>query len=173
MCLHTVFQTNSDSNEERQIVLGVCAMAKKSCSKPMQEILDRLARFEYIQICVFDERVILEEAVENWPLCDALISFHSKGFPLEKAVRYSRLRKPMCINDLQMQYSLMDRWELRIDNRHAKLYSLLKPILVSSFCRKFKGRTLLLPLVLVQFTILLDMLIKVLSVAFGIVYFIK
>ena len=60
-------------------------------------------------IHVFEERVILDEPIEEWPLCDCLISFHSKGFPLDKAVQYAELRKPMLINDLYMQYSIMDR----------------------------------------------------------------
>lgn len=67
--------------EERQIVVGICAMTKKSNSKPMTEILERLCKFDYIDVVVFPEDVILEEPVEKWPLCDCLISFHSKGRP--------------------------------------------------------------------------------------------
>ena len=85
-------------------------MHKKSHSKPMQEILERLERFDYIKPLVFEEHVILEEPVENWPLCDCLVSFHSKGFPLDKAVKYAKLRQPMLINDLHMQYKIQDRW---------------------------------------------------------------
>jgi len=51
----------------------------------------------------------MQEPVENWPLCDCLISFHSKGFPLEKAVMYTELRRPLVINDLYMQYKLQSR----------------------------------------------------------------
>lgn len=54
-------------------------MAKKSQSKPMNEILERLSMFKYITVVIFKEDVILNESVEDWPLCDCLISFHSKG----------------------------------------------------------------------------------------------
>lgn len=54
-------------------------MAKKSKSKPMKEILERLSMFKYITVVIFEEDVVLNEPVENWPLCDCLISFHSKG----------------------------------------------------------------------------------------------
>lgn len=64
---------------ERQIVVGICAMMKKSKSKPMTQILERLCKFDYINVVIFPEEVILEEPVEKWPLCDCLISFHSKG----------------------------------------------------------------------------------------------
>ncbi|AWP08009.1 putative inositol hexakisphosphate and diphosphoinositol-pentakisphosphate kinase 2-like [Scophthalmus maximus] len=101
-----------ESPPERQIVVGICAMMKKSKSKPMTEILERLCKFDYIDMVIFPEEVILEEPVERWPLCDCLISFHSKGFPLDKAVEYAKLRNPLLINDLNMQYFIQDRREV-------------------------------------------------------------
>uniref|UniRef100_A0A8C2GS35 Inositol hexakisphosphate and diphosphoinositol-pentakisphosphate kinase n=1 Tax=Cyprinus carpio TaxID=7962 RepID=A0A8C2GS35_CYPCA len=97
---------------ERQIVVGICCMMKKSKSKPMTQILERLCKFEYITVVIFPEDVILNEPVEKWPLCDCLISFHSKGFPLDKAVSYVKLRNPLLINDLNMQYYIQDRREV-------------------------------------------------------------
>ncbi|XP_036028678.1 inositol hexakisphosphate and diphosphoinositol-pentakisphosphate kinase 2 isoform X3 [Onychomys torridus] len=102
-------EEEDESPPERQIVVGICSMAKKSKSKPMKEILERISLFKYITVVVFEEEVILNEPVENWPLCDCLISFHSKGFPLDKAVAYEKLRNPFVINDLNMQYLIQDR----------------------------------------------------------------
>ncbi|XP_058238369.1 inositol hexakisphosphate and diphosphoinositol-pentakisphosphate kinase 2 isoform X2 [Hemibagrus wyckioides] len=102
----------ADSPPERQIVVGICCMMKKSKSKPMTQILERLCKFEYITVVIFPEDVILNEPVEKWPLCDCLISFHSKGFPLDKAVSYAKLRNPLLINDLNMQYYIQDRREV-------------------------------------------------------------
>ncbi|XP_030045498.1 LOW QUALITY PROTEIN: inositol hexakisphosphate and diphosphoinositol-pentakisphosphate kinase 1 [Microcaecilia unicolor] len=101
-----------DLPPERQIVVGICSMTKKSKSKPMTQILERLCKFEYITVVIMSEDVILNEPVENWPICDCLISFHSKGFPLDKAVTYSKLRNPILINDLNMQYYIQDRREV-------------------------------------------------------------
>ncbi|XP_047219093.1 inositol hexakisphosphate and diphosphoinositol-pentakisphosphate kinase 2 isoform X11 [Girardinichthys multiradiatus] len=97
---------------EPQIMVGICCMMKKSKSKPMTQILERLCRFEYITVVIFPEDVILNEPVDKWPLCDCLISFHSKGFPLDKAVSYASLRNPLLINDLNMQYYIQDRREV-------------------------------------------------------------
>ncbi|XP_025848608.2 inositol hexakisphosphate and diphosphoinositol-pentakisphosphate kinase 2 isoform X8 [Vulpes vulpes] len=105
-------EEEDESPPERQIVVGICSMAKKSKSKPMKEILERISLFKYITVVVFEEDVILNEPVENWPLCDCLISFHSKGFPLDKAVAYAKLRNPFVINDLNMQYLIQDRREV-------------------------------------------------------------
>ncbi|XP_058623227.1 inositol hexakisphosphate and diphosphoinositol-pentakisphosphate kinase 2 isoform X10 [Onychostoma macrolepis] len=105
-------EEEDEDQSERQIVVGICSMMKKSKSKPMTEILERLCKFEYITVVIFPEEVILNEPVEKWPLCDCLISFHSKGFPLDKAVSYVKLRNPLLINDLNMQYFIQDRREV-------------------------------------------------------------
>ncbi|XP_062700954.1 inositol hexakisphosphate and diphosphoinositol-pentakisphosphate kinase 2 isoform X15 [Aedes albopictus] len=101
--------SDDSSTTYKQVVVAVCAMAKKSQSKPMKEILTRLQEFEYIRMIVFSEEIILKEPVEKWPLCDCLISFHSKGFPLEKAIQYAQLRQPYVINNLHMQFDIQDR----------------------------------------------------------------
>uniref|UniRef100_A0A8D8HSD6 Inositol hexakisphosphate and diphosphoinositol-pentakisphosphate kinase n=1 Tax=Culex pipiens TaxID=7175 RepID=A0A8D8HSD6_CULPI len=101
--------SDDSSTSGKQVVVAVCAMAKKSQSKPMKEILTRLQEFEFIKMVVFSEEVILKEPVEKWPLCDCLISFHSKGFPLEKAIQYAQLRQPYVINNLHMQFDIQDR----------------------------------------------------------------
>uniref|UniRef100_A0A1A8KWV7 Inositol hexakisphosphate and diphosphoinositol-pentakisphosphate kinase n=1 Tax=Nothobranchius kuhntae TaxID=321403 RepID=A0A1A8KWV7_NOTKU len=103
---------DTDSPPEQQIVVGICCMMKKSKSKPMTQILERLCKFEYITVVIFPEDIILNEPVDKWPLCDCLISFHSKGFPLDKAVSYAKLRNPLHINDLNMQYYIQDRREV-------------------------------------------------------------
>ena len=47
--------------------------------------------------------------MEEWPLCDAMLSWHSDGFPLARAQRYVALRRPFLINDISMQEVLLDR----------------------------------------------------------------
>lgn len=97
-------------DRDKKVIVGICAMDKKSHSKPMKEILKRLEDyFEFIEPLIFEESVILNKPVEEWPLCDCLISFHSKGFPLSKAIEYAQLRKPFLVNDLNIQYDIQDR----------------------------------------------------------------
>ena len=50
MLLMDVDKEKGDSG--KQVLVGICAMAKKSNSKPMKEILARL-EFEYIQTVIF------------------------------------------------------------------------------------------------------------------------
>ncbi|KAG6779359.1 hypothetical protein POTOM_015736 [Populus tomentosa] len=81
--------------EEEKIKIGVCVMEKKvKCG------------FEVIH---FGDKVILEDPIENWPICDCLIAFYSSGYPLEKAEAYATLRKPFLVNELEPQHLLHDR----------------------------------------------------------------
>ena len=99
-----------------RIRLGICAMDKKARSKPMAEILSRLDE-KLFKVIFFGDQVILHEPVEEWPICNVLIAFHSKGYPLDKAKEYVELRKPFILNDLEMQETIKDR---------RKIYDLLE-----------------------------------------------
>ena len=100
----------------KKITLGVCAMDKKTKSKPMKEILSRLPKDSFEIVIVGDE-CILNSPVDEWPVVEVLITFYSTRFPTEKALEYIKLRSPFLINDLEVDSTLKDR---------RKVYELLK-----------------------------------------------
>lgn len=89
--------------------LGVCAMDKKARSKPVTEIMTRLAASGEFEIVHFGDDIIVNAPFSDWPLCDVLLSWHSDGFPLAKARAYASLRRPYLINDVHAQPRLLDR----------------------------------------------------------------
>ena len=86
-------------------------MEKKSQSKPMKEIIEKI-ECEMIKVIVFKEETIFNQDVVHWPIVDALICFYSEGFPLLKAQDYVKVYKPFLINDLKKQEMLWDRMQV-------------------------------------------------------------
>ena len=50
-----------------------------------------------------ESSVSQNKPVEEWPLCDFLLSWFSDGFPLDKAQAYIALRRVPTMNDLDKQ----------------------------------------------------------------------
>eukprot|EP00850_Spirogloea_muscicola_P022875 SM000316S12290 [mRNA] locus=s316:84377:92935:+ [translate_table: standard] len=105
-----------------KVVLGICVLDKKAKSPPMTQILDRLRVFGEFdvqsapnlrncpsEVILFGDNAILNQPIEQWPICDALVAFYSSGYPLEKAEAYAALRRPYLVNELQPQRLLHDR----------------------------------------------------------------
>ncbi|XP_059449633.1 inositol hexakisphosphate and diphosphoinositol-pentakisphosphate kinase VIP2-like isoform X5 [Corylus avellana] len=114
----------------KKITIGVCVMEKKvKCgsevfSAPMEQILERLQAFGEFETIYFGDKVILEDPIESWPICDCLIAFYSTGYPLEKAEAYAALRKPFLVNELEQQHLLHDRRKVY---ERLKLYGIPVP----------------------------------------------
>jgi hypothetical protein len=94
--------------DDGRIRLGICAMDKKARSKPMAEILSRINENTY-RVMFFGDTVLLNDDPIHWPICDVLIAFFSKGYPLQKVKEYVKIRKPYVLNDLDMQEVIQDR----------------------------------------------------------------
>ncbi|KAL2252521.1 UNVERIFIED_CONTAM: Inositol hexakisphosphate and diphosphoinositol-pentakisphosphate kinase VIP2, partial [Sesamum indicum] len=112
------FQLEMGGEEDavkKKITIGVCVLEKKvkcgseASSAPMLQILERLQAFGEFEIVHFGDKVILEEPIESWPICECLIAFYSTGYPLQRAEAYAALRKPFLVNELGQQHLLHDR----------------------------------------------------------------
>ena len=50
----------------RKCILGICAMDKKTRSKPMTQILDRLRAYGEFVVVMFGDALLLDESVSGW-----------------------------------------------------------------------------------------------------------
>ena len=93
--------------------LGICAMSKKVNTKHMQKILKNLKKFEEFKLVYFNEDLIFDTDIENWPIVESMIVFFSTGFPFNKVLEYISLRKPFLVNDFESQKIFWDRREIK------------------------------------------------------------
>ena len=58
----------------------------------MNHIVERLLRYGEFDVVVFGDDTILNQPVEEWPLCDCLLCWHSGGYP-QRARRWEGLKQ--------------------------------------------------------------------------------
>ena len=73
----------------------------------MNRILTNLMETGCVKIVVFHESLILHKPIEEWPVVEAALAFFSTGYPLEKVEAYVALHKPVLINDLSIQVTMI------------------------------------------------------------------
>ncbi|KAF4751960.1 hypothetical protein FOZ62_000660, partial [Perkinsus olseni] len=103
------FSIGGSKGLTHKLTLGVCCMQTKATSNPMQSLLRRLDASGAFDIIIFDEKMILEQDVSEWPIVQCYVSFHSKGFPLYKSLEYVKMRHPVEINKVEDQLKLRNR----------------------------------------------------------------
>jgi hypothetical protein len=98
----------------RQILLGIMTTEKKRNGEGMKVLNKQLVQCGAFQIVEYSEEIFAKD-VSEWPKCEALITIVAKGFPLEKALEFVKIHKPIEINKLSAVSVLLDR--RRVYNR--------------------------------------------------------
>lgn len=96
-------------SKENRISVLIIARQKKVMAPPMQKILAVLMSFDELAVWVLSESMLLHVPEDQWPPCQSLIAFYSKGYPLDKVERYVAMHQPYQVNDISMQKLLLDR----------------------------------------------------------------
>ena len=74
----------------------------------MGEILKRMELMEFLEIIIFDETMILNDPIDSWPICDCLVSFHSKGISLISGHGQGSTDQNLSVQKLKFWKSLND-----------------------------------------------------------------
>eukprot|EP01084_Bolivina_argentea_P236363 397446_1 len=91
-----------------KIRLGFCSMDKKFKSDRSKNVISRIQAYGDIEIVYFGDALIHHRPIEEWPRCDVLIAYFSKGYPTAKVLTYVDKYKPCLINGLKQQMLLRD-----------------------------------------------------------------
>eukprot|EP01084_Bolivina_argentea_P087321 157712_1 len=105
----TTDSSNDPMDTVHKIRLGICCMDKKLKSQHHKNVISRIKAYGDIEIIPFGDINILHKPIEEWPRCDVLIAYSSKGYPIQKVIEYTEKYKPCLINDLKSQLLLRDR----------------------------------------------------------------
>ena len=101
----------------------------------MKQILSKLEETGNFEPIIFPEDTLLNLPVEDWPVVDVLISFYAIDgqtvFPLAKVQDYVKLRKPICVNEMASQWTLLDRTKV-----YAELAAINVPTPRHVVCRR-------------------------------------
>lgn len=81
---------------------------KNKLNKPHALKLFNLIK-SYPGVVFLNENMILDEKISNWEVIDILVSFYHKHLPFDKVYKYAKFRNVICLNDLLLQYALLDR----------------------------------------------------------------
>eukprot|EP01084_Bolivina_argentea_P087323 157715_1 len=95
------------------IRLGICCMDKKFNSPRAKNVISRIQAYGDIDIIPFGDAIILHKPIHEWPRCDVLIAYFSKGYPTEKVITYCDKYKPCLINNLKSQILLRNRLSIK------------------------------------------------------------
>lgn len=87
--------------------IGICIMSRKLNRPHVKKLFFRLAFVH--EIIIFDEDLILNKNIIEWPLVDALVTFFHLPLPFDKIFEYAKMWNIYSVNNLLMQYSLLDR----------------------------------------------------------------
>ena len=75
------------------------AKSNKYSNFIIKSITKKLILFLPYILCFI--QLICESDINEWPVCDIFLAWHSSGFPLDKARDYAEKYTPIIFNDLQ------------------------------------------------------------------------
>lgn len=93
------------------MIVGAYRKLKRPTLRSLIRAIEMLEpSFNLIEI---DETMMKTTPVENWPICDVLLTLESPEIPLHEIRQYIRMRCPLLVNNVFMLPMLKDRRVIR------------------------------------------------------------